>query len=89
MFSIALIAGWICVAVWVYLLVGHGHFWRVSLPPALADRRPERGTQSIPDAAESKAPYTRQMGWAQGSFDCEESSLRELSSPLRMTELII
>ena len=59
MFSIALIAGWICVAVWVYLLVGHGHFWRVSLLPALADRRPERGTQSIPDAAESEDPYAR------------------------------
>ena len=29
MFALALIAGTLCVVIWVYLLVGHGQFWRV------------------------------------------------------------
>ncbi len=44
MFTVALSAGLVCVATWVYLLVGHGQFWRIPLPPALANRGPERGT---------------------------------------------
>ena len=34
MFSAALTAGVACVAIWVYLLVGHGNFWRLPLSPA-------------------------------------------------------
>jgi hopene-associated glycosyltransferase HpnB len=47
MFTAALIAGLVCVAIWVYLLVGHGQFWRIPFPPALANNGPERGTQSF------------------------------------------
>ena len=45
MFTAALIAGLVCVAIWLYLLVGHGQFWRIPLPPALTKRGPERGTR--------------------------------------------
>ncbi len=74
MYLATLIAGLVCVAIWVYLLVGHGHFWRIPLPPALAKRGPERGTPGTSfspggvilsgatpavGAAESKDPYTQ------------------------------
>ena len=40
-FIVALIAGMVCAAIWVYLLLGHGHFWRVPLPPAPVNGGPE------------------------------------------------
>lgn len=54
MFSAALIAGLVCLAIWVYLLVGHGQFWRVPLPVkdvVVSGAAPSGG------AAESEAPY--------------------------------
>ncbi len=47
MLPVILIAGVLCVAIWVYLFVGHGHFWRFPLAPALANSGPERGTPAI------------------------------------------
>ncbi|HZP22200.1 MAG TPA: glycosyltransferase [Terriglobales bacterium] len=41
MFSFALIAGWLCVATWVYLATAHGRFWRI-VPAQLAPRKPKR-----------------------------------------------
>ena len=55
MFAAALIAGFVCVAIWVYLLAAHGQFWRIPLLPALAKRGLERGTQAIPDVILSGA----------------------------------
>ena len=44
MLTAAPIAGLVCVAIWLYLLLGHGNFWRIPLPPAPAKTGPERGT---------------------------------------------
>ena len=65
MFTVSLIAGLVCVAVWVYLLVGNGHFWRVPLPPALSNRGPERGA---PIDYETGAPsYSPAVGEGVGA----------------------
>ena len=34
MFAAFLIAGVLCVAIWAYLLLAHGHFWSVPFPPS-------------------------------------------------------
>jgi hopene-associated glycosyltransferase HpnB len=74
MFTVALIAGFVCVVVWLYLLLGHGRFWRIPLPdPVLANSGPERGTPKITvsppsvilsgvgaSQPESKDPYTHE-----------------------------
>jgi hopene-associated glycosyltransferase HpnB len=46
MFSAALIAGIVCVGIWAYLLLAHGRFWRIPLPPAPAKGGLERGSQT-------------------------------------------
>lgn len=33
MFSAAMIAGVVCIAIWLYLLLAHGRFWRIPLAP--------------------------------------------------------
>ena len=40
MFSFALIAAWLCVAAWLYLVAGHGRFW--SVRAAQAGHGPQR-----------------------------------------------
>ncbi len=51
MYAFALIAGWLCVAAWLYLLLGRGRFWRISSPPQNHDsqgKKPPRIAVVIP-----------------------------------------
>ena len=46
MFLAALIAGLVCIAIWIYLLLAHGRFWRIPLAPILAKSGREQSTRS-------------------------------------------
>jgi hopene-associated glycosyltransferase HpnB len=43
MFSAALIAGFVCVGIWVYLLLAHGRFWRIPSAPRLSAAATDSG----------------------------------------------
>lgn len=56
MYSFALICGMFCVAIWIYLLVGHGAFWRVSRLQATSEPSSEvEGTVAVVIPARDEA----------------------------------
>jgi hopene-associated glycosyltransferase HpnB len=64
MFSAALIAGWSCVAVWAYLLLAHGRFWRIPLARSVAPNGEGvilSGAAPAVGAAESKDLYSHEL----------------------------
>jgi hopene-associated glycosyltransferase HpnB len=58
MFTAALIAGVVCVAIWVYLLLAHGRFWRIPLAPrgALSGAASDSGAAESEDPSSGSAP---------------------------------
>ena len=51
MLLLALITAWLCVAAWVYLLLGHGGFWRIASAEMVPTPSQPRGMSEVPTPA--------------------------------------